>query len=1204
MATQEEPKRKRRQNVACDCCKLRRVKCDLASLLLSLNATNSVASTPEIRDDEISLAQLAKEHPNVGCTNCNNKYLKCTTNQIQNPTRPKKGGRRIDEARRRFGANGGDDETNSASPKSDNLRPESNTRTSYGDAQDSVRQSRNLDYMPLANTQHQRQAPAEIRGDMDSQLAILLTGNVSHPSIDPGSTSVQTSSVVPLLCERQDSTIHNVTYDPPTDHVPSMSPRLPETHMLQDVNSFETLDPMIARYTTNLEAASIWQQFTTHPKESLAYVQRTGMTPKAATVIPMELTDENSLLGDIRRSYNLVVDPVTSLSGSTPSTAFETHTSIGRPVSVQTSLQIAPNTCFTTFSLDTSHRKRNQPDSRSPSPGPGKVTIIQDDPWRLWEEERDARIGKWGRKEAIQENLADRALGYALSRHLVKTFFQAVHSSFPVISPESFYLDWIRADQRSDRMTPAQEVLCSAIEAWGARYSDSHVVLGIMANKVKTAPQVIQPNGTFEAGGRARVHWGRARLSVCNALVERTRRLIDVNGLLRKPSITGIQALTLFQQLLQMTDEEVDAQSHFMEGHLIHSTIIEQMGILGLMWNSKEPIVTGNQESSMSLIQLRMKQRRLFWAHAVNDSFWAASSGNEPKIPQDEIDSAGEWLNTVQEHLPISSFKVLTFFLSCYHKFTNIARQIANKLTVKGRKQGTIDVPQFCSDTRKFWGEIDSVIESMVMNLSGILNNCTREDLLAVGFSPLDYLANLRLSCSVLLLLIHQVLREQLTFRQSLSSACIIASEDSPASTLSGNLPIEDSFWSATQSYVEMLETLKRDSIDMLLKTCRAQTEMFKTILPTGIIQTATILQRNLISTAQLLAEIPTNEQGYPDDTPGGYDWTWEVKQREVNCCTDALYQMGWAWADVTTALDKLMITMKQMTPTPEELETYKSRRKYNSKAASRKEQELKANEEVLSAAMRHWPPANIPEMIGNILKVDSTLDGGSHGRPLIFHHTRSSDEFQEQQFDPMSVPPHFGRTGFNSTSQVAYSNQSNNRFSALESGQIVGEIPVTADIPRQVSSIEVSHPVGLPSSVFAQNDIFVQPNFGFSYNGASTQQTPINFESAIPPTPWTNETQVPDLLQSWFIPNTSPNEYMPMNHANWESTIRWPLMEIASGADLIHPDIARASDMGTNGERIVGGMEEMMTDQDTSVTPEELNDFINQWDMSNLGMG
>ena len=51
---------------------------------------------------------------------------------------------------------------------------------------------------------------------------------------------------------------------------------------------------------------------------------------------------------------------------------------------------------------------------------------------------------------------------------------------------------------------------------------------------------------------------------------------------------------------------------------------------------------------------------------------------------------------------------------------------------------------------------------------------------------------------------------------------------------------------------------------------------------------------RVLVATAQFLAEVPTNEQGYPSDTLGGHGWTWEAKQQEVGQCVEALYQIGW----------------------------------------------------------------------------------------------------------------------------------------------------------------------------------------------------------------------------------------------------------------------------------------------------------------------
>lgn len=76
-----------------------------------------------------------------------------------------------------------------------------------------------------------------------------------------------------------------------------------------------------------------------------------------------------------------------------------------------------------------------------------------------------------------------------------------------------------------------------------------------------------------------------------------------------------------------MTDDTVDAPTHYMEGelpwvimkrtlhlfpgHMIHNTITQQMQVLGLMWDSDQPIVTDSNELPMSLTQLKMKQRQV-----------------------------------------------------------------------------------------------------------------------------------------------------------------------------------------------------------------------------------------------------------------------------------------------------------------------------------------------------------------------------------------------------------------------------------------------------------------------------------------------------------------------------------------------------------------------------------------------------------------
>ena len=102
--------------MACDSCKLRRIKCDLFNLLVPADTPSSSNPPP--------LHALVQANPGVSCTNCRKKDLRCTTNSIINPSKPNKGGRRISQARKLFG---GDE-----SEEDDDWPGESSGETPFG----------------------------------------------------------------------------------------------------------------------------------------------------------------------------------------------------------------------------------------------------------------------------------------------------------------------------------------------------------------------------------------------------------------------------------------------------------------------------------------------------------------------------------------------------------------------------------------------------------------------------------------------------------------------------------------------------------------------------------------------------------------------------------------------------------------------------------------------------------------------------------------------------------------------------------------------------------------------------------------------------------------------------------------------------------------------------------------------------------------
>ncbi|WWC99868.1 hypothetical protein V866_006777 [Kwoniella sp. B9012] len=943
-APSEDPKPKRRQNVACSCCKLRRIKCDLSDLLNALPSSSTQPPPP--------LNVLVEQHPEVGCTNCKRKGLKCDTQGIREPTRPNKGGKRIEEAKRKFGEEQ-QKKQDEQIPINMGLEP-SETEMPF-------------DIMEFLNNQPINPPLDPFQAtylSQDAQTSVNLLETASGPLPD---------QTINSLFDPTDLQTFNFNPGPsPSNPSPLIKTPGPSTSSSQ-------------------QAASIWQQFANNRKEAMYLVRTTGLTPGADGVQISE--EDDDMMGGLQSRLSAYM---TEMQSPLPSSSSTTFQEISMLSSSTTPLAVPGNILGINYNTYTNHnddclssdtRKR----SRSPydlDSQSRKMVLVSSNPWRLYSESGGGQMTTWGRREAVSEQLADRALGMALSNHLVKVFFQAVHLSYPAISPEVFYLEWIRAGQRSDRMSPAQEALCAVIEAWGARYSDSPVILGLSEAKANAAPKVIKADGTFTPGTRARTHWGTARIGACKALLARAKRLIDEHGLFRMPSVTGVQALTLYSQLMQMTDEKLLDKDYWLQNRMIHSTIIEQMQLLGLMWDAEGPIVTDVGEASVSHSQLQMKQRRLFWSHMIGDAFFSAAIGALPRIPQEDIDAAGEWVETVQDKLPQSAFKLLAFFLSIYHRLGLAGREVATHIAYPLRKKGASDVGKICITVRKVWKDIRDISRDLNAQVTQQLKACQKEDLL--GFSPLNFMANLRLSCPFLLLVIHQLIRDQLAFWKSCqppsSPAFISTPSDRSSSTTPSSKPGQGN--TRASHNIELLERLNKESIDGLLLSCRSQIHMLKAFLPTGVIQSAAVLLRVLLATAQLLAEIPTNEQGYPDHTPGGHGWTWEAKQKEMDVCLEALHQVGWAWADVAEVCDSVALTMERMTPSPEKISAWNSRHQHTNESRSReyvarmKEAEAQASINAVEAVLTFWPPVSIPNLIEHALQndpkalLDSSLPG------------------------------------------------------------------------------------------------------------------------------------------------------------------------------------------------------------------------------------
>ncbi|BEI88931.1 uncharacterized protein CcaverHIS019_0202930 [Cutaneotrichosporon cavernicola] len=989
-------KKKRRQNVACDSCRLRRVKCDMLALLTPADSTRVMPPLPV----------LVRQNPDVSCSNCISKGIRCTTNQIVNPSKPNKGGKRIEEAKKMYGSEGlfttltGPSAPTTPSltytgPQPPPIRHDSvaTARTSASSASSS---SYDLTDVPttvdLANT-----------GFLFTTIQYPYSGTdlLNQGTSPTGSTC----ELGPAWSTEWSSNAVSTPYGTPfaggmfdmTAQAPG-EPQMFDTFMLSPgANApYPPAQALLyaappSLYVSSADSVPAVPTLPDPPPLSLGSTLDGASGAKDPSAFPSLVSDGNL---DTRSDH-----PFRILSSGdnspVPPPAQLPSSSVGLP---------AVTSVYPTPSL---------PTKRSASIGPSQIVgkkrhhadddvldlvrtygqIVRDygdnaetGPWALWAKSKDKedKIIRWSRSNSVGDELASRALGSELSRELVKVYFSSVHLTLPAISPETFYRLWKQAGERSDRMSPAQEVLCAVIEAWAARFSDHPVVLGMNPNEQHTGPKLILATESDHSGSLIvdQSHYGQKRLRVCFALVERARKLIDQHGILRKPSLTGVQALALFTQLQHMTDHNPEAPEHLMEiGEMLHTILVQQLRRLDGCWVPEGSIPIVKDDGPETQQEQRIKLRRLWWTVFIADSFWAAGTCSTPVVPEEEVKASLAWLDAIDpRHMP-STFDSISFFMGHFHRVSTITRMVAYKLCLPSKRPGRVDVDEFCSDARVIWRNVRDLYQDINSKVEDVLS-IAKEDIL--GFSPVHQFCSLRLAATYILLIMQQVIQQLLDFRKRLHEAYVYDS----------TVPLQAQ---PEGTRVSALNELHAQSIDILLANARAQAPMFDTLLPTGFMQGASMLARVLLAVAQFLSEVPTNEQGYPNHTRGGVDWTWENKQAEVEKCVKALHQLGWAWADVSPVLLKIKMNMVRMTPTQETLLSYAFKAQNMSedaaRQAARRDSDGRRDSQALDAVLEFWPPTSVPKVLGS-------MNAGQYATKQqdAYNYSRGNFEYQPSE--------------------------------------------------------------------------------------------------------------------------------------------------------------------------------------------------------------
>jgi hypothetical protein len=454
------------QNVACDSCKLRRIKCDLLNLLIPSESTSS----------QPPLHVLVQQNPDVDCTNCKNKGLKCTTDGIVNPTRPNKGGKRIDEARQKFGGGGAAEQPSSGDADAKGAEGSASAAGGSGvndiDVDlDFVGTLPQLDHIPFETFITDTQIfPSDFTQPNFADLTHLTSAPTSSDPLASASASLG-----PWLQAQTQTRAQPAGLAPPDLTTPwgsnssfgDQASSFGQSRSATQSNSPENVSAGAAPPPAPAEdaAAHIWRHFTEHPQQAApnqlpassstdkspnlqAWTKNVGQSFASWKPNPSSFASAATPAPSVAHANTAAPSPkdfgtylneagvpspdisLWSVQQTKPTHGRFAYISSSRFGAHRAPVQSRP---FMSGSGDdapsVAGRKRSRLDSDAASEY-SDSSGSADNPWHLFAE--PSAVVHWGRREVVQESLADRALGLELSKHLVKVFFQAVHLSFPV----------------------------------------------------------------------------------------------------------------------------------------------------------------------------------------------------------------------------------------------------------------------------------------------------------------------------------------------------------------------------------------------------------------------------------------------------------------------------------------------------------------------------------------------------------------------------------------------------------------------------------------------------------------------------------------------------------------------------------------------------------------------------------------------------
>ncbi|KAL7341707.1 hypothetical protein BJY59DRAFT_64489 [Rhodotorula toruloides] len=403
------------------------------------------------------------------------------------------------------------------------------------------------------------------------------------------------------------------------------------------------------------------------------------------------------------------------------------------------------------------------------------------------------------------------------------------------------------AGRRIDQLSDANQVLCAAYLAIGARCTDHPGLLG------PNAPRLSDLRDISRSVDRDLSPYGQARAEVCKELTVKALALADEKGLFRKASPEGVAALLLIENLLPLpADGPASVGTYF--AHIY------------------------NHQTRDALVSAFLGQSATF----SDDELWLLRSEEDapPGLPE-------ELLRPLSPSHEQNYWRLLTSFV---HWVTDLARETPAGLTsvraMKAPRMNEAFAAEFVKRIRVAMETVPELKRRMQLLKGG--QRFLRDAATLVR--------GLRLSAVNLSFLLKRVVDDRIAARPAgiISDLGALAAPSPSLQTLPG------------QAYWDRLAILQREANFQVFLASREIVSVLKETLQAGIplgshewldLRSIQLMFTRLPLWMRAILDQPSQEEG------GLEGFTIDDKLHDLRWTARAIRSIGWSFAELTTAL-------------------------------------------------------------------------------------------------------------------------------------------------------------------------------------------------------------------------------------------------------------------------------------------------------------